>query len=385
MLRTNTGTKKAGFFLGCGFLLTMAGCATVADKSKLIELMWPEPPLTPRIKFVRTLASERDLGRQQTFTELLLDAVAGKKPQVGHLSEPVGIAVSDDGQRIYVSDYGQGLVYRFDLERNKVTLLGNDRPLVRPFGVALDADENLYVVEQGTKRIAVFDRSGKVAKVFSDPSLERPTGIAIDRGRGRIYVADPASKDSPEHTVKVFDLNGILVGKVGKNKGGCEGCLYFPTYLTVNREGKLYVTNTMNARVDLFDPDGKFLRRFGERGTDFGMFDRPKGVALDTFGNLYVVDSGWSNVQIFNEKGDILLFFGGRGTYPGLLKNPGGIAIDAKNRIYVTDHLNYRVSVYELVNTAAGDNFVEMPSAVKKGGETALKSVGSALVQKENP
>ena len=63
------------------------------------------------------------------------------------------------------------------------------------------------------------------------------------------------------------------------------------------------------------------------------MFDKPKGVALDSFGNLYVVDSGWSNVQIFNEKGDVLLFFGGRGAYPGLLKNPSGIAIDAKNRI----------------------------------------------------
>lgn len=374
--------KNKGIVL-CGLLIALAGCATaVTDRLKLIELMWPEPPLAPRIKFTRTLASERDLGRTPTFSELVLDAVAGKKPPVGHLAEPTDIAVSDNGQRVYVSDYGQGLVYRFDLAHKKVTLLGNDRPLVRPFGLALDAAENLYVAEQGTKQITVFDPSGKVVKVISDPSLERPTDIAIDRDRGRIYVADPAYKESPEHTVKVFDLNGALIGKVGNGKGECKGCLYFPTYLTVNREGRLYVTNTMNARVDLFDPDGKFLRRFGERGTSFGMFDRPKGVALDSFGNLYVVDSGWSNVQIFNEKGDVLLFFGGRGSYPGLLKNPSGIAIDAKNRIYVADYLNYRVSVYELVNTAAGDSFVELPSAAKKGGEATPKGVGTALTKK---
>ncbi len=346
--------------------LLLTGCATaVTDKPKLIELMWPEPPLAPRIKFVRTLASELDLGRTPTFREILLETITGKKPDVGHLAEPIDIAVSDDGQRVYVSDFGQGVVYRFDLEKKELTLLGQDRPFARPFGVALDGAENLYVVEQDAKRIRVLDRAGKVVKTFSDPSIERPTDIAIDRVRGRIYVADPARKQSTEHTVKIFDLDGKLLGKIGNGKGECEGCLYFPTYLTVDREGKLYITSTMNGWIDVFNPEGKFLRRFSERGSSFGMFDRPKGVALDSFGNLYVVDSGWSNVQIFNSKGEVLLFFGGRGSYPGLLKNPGGIAIDGRNRVYVTDYLNYRVAIYELLNTTAEDSFAQLPPAGK--------------------
>lgn len=365
MLARRLTRGKAGWVAIGGLLVAVAGCATVSEKPKLIEMMWPEPPAKPRIKFVRSLASDEDLGRTRTFAELLMEAVAGKKPAAGHLTEPMDIAVSDDAHRVYVSDYGQGLVYRFDLERKEVTLLGKDRPFARPFGVALDSAENLYVVEQGARRIRVLDRAGRGVKNFSDPSLVRPTGIAIDRERGRLYVADPARKESREHTVKVFDLTGTLVGKVGREKGACEGCLHFPTYVAVDREGRLYVTNTMNATVDVFGPDGKYLRRFGERGTAFGMFDRPKGVALDSFGNLYVADSAWSNVQIFNPKGEVLLFFGGRGAYPGLLKNPGGIAIDAKNRIYVTDYLNYRVSVYELVNTTAGDAFLRLPSAEK--------------------
>jgi DNA-binding beta-propeller fold protein YncE len=373
---------KTGWIAIGVLLVALAGCATVPEKPKLIELMWPEPPLTPRIKFARTLASDRDLGHAPSFTDLLLETVAGEKPLAGHLAEPMDIAVSDDGQRVYVSDHGQGLVYRFDLEKKELTLLGKDRPFDRPFGVALDSAENLYVVEQAAKRITVLDRAGKVVKTLLDPSLDRPTDIAIDRERGRIYVADPARKESAEHTVKVFNLDGKLLEKVGKGKGKCEGCLYFPTYVTVDREGRLYVTNTMNARVDVFGPDGRYLRRFGERGTDFGMFDRPKGVALDSFGNLYVVDSGWSNVQIFNGKGDVLLFFGGRGAYPGLLKNPSGIAIDGKNRIYVADYLNYRVSVYELVNTTAEDAFLALPTAGKEGGEATPKTVGTGMPQK---
>jgi DNA-binding beta-propeller fold protein YncE len=381
MLRHLTRESVRCLLVG-GLLAVLAGCATVADKPKLIELMWPEPPLTPRIKFVQTLASERDLGRTPTFSELFLEVVTGKKPAVGHLAEPMDIAVSDDGQRVYVSDYTQGQVYRFDLERQEFKLLANERLFSRPFGLALDAQENLYVVEQGAKRVRVLDRSGKELRSFSHPSLERPTDIAIDRERGRIYIADPARKESTEHSVKVFDLNGELASKVGRGKGQCEGCLYFPTYVAVDREGKLYVTNTMNAKVDVFGPDGKFIRKFGERGNGFGMFDRPKGVALDSFGNIYVVDSGWSNVQIFNPKGEVLLFFGGRGSYPGLLKNPGGIAIDTKNRIYVGDFLNYRVSIYDLVNTTAEDSFVQLPPVAKKGGETTSRSVGTALIQK---
>ena len=130
--------------------------------------------------------------------------------------------------------------------------------------------------------------------------------------------------------------------------------------------------NTLNARIDVFDSEGKYLKRIGERGNSYGMFDKPKGVALDTFDNVYVVDSGWSNVQIFNQNGEVLLFFAGRGSNPGLLANPTGIAIDKQNRIYVADFLNYRVAVYQLVNvTADGSRIIEparqnSPPAVRK-------------------
>jgi hypothetical protein len=106
------------------------------------------------------------------------------------------------------------------------------------------------------------------------------------------------------------------------------------------------------------------------------MFERPKGVAFDSFGNLYVVDSAWSNVQIFNSRGEVLLYFGARGAIPGMLFNPTAIVIDQRNRIYVADYLNHRVNVYQLVNTRAEDSFLETIGSTENVDVTGLQAGG---------
>jgi DNA-binding beta-propeller fold protein YncE len=381
------GGGKVGRLALGGLLVFLAGCATVRDDPKLLKLVWPEAPLAPRIEFVQNVGSERDLGRNSSTGENFMELLTGRKPPIWHLAEPMGLAVSDDGSRLYVTDFGQLAVYVFDFQTRKVTIWGEDKPFKRPLGVALDAQENVYVVEQDAKGITVLTRTGQPVRFITDPSIERPTAIAIDRKHGLIYLADTSRTASENHYVKVFDLKtGKFLRNVGGGKGGKEGQLHFPTYLAVDAQGNLYVADTLNARVSVFSPDGKFLRKVGERGTAFGMFDKPKGVALDTFGNIYVVDSGWSNVQIFNQKGEVLLYFGGRGGYPGLLRNPTGLAIDKRNRIYVADFLNQRVAIYQLLNTRAEDSFVSVPPA-DKGGEIASQSKASGAPgsRQQNP
>jgi DNA-binding beta-propeller fold protein YncE len=379
MRRNNPGARQPDraivAAIAAGSLVILAGCATQRPPEQ-VRLVWPAPPLTTRIEFVRSIVSDEDLGRDTTFNQKLVNFLAGgEKPTPNRIAEPMGLAVSDDGSRLYVSDYGQHAVFVFDLAQKTFVKIGKDAPLAQPVGVALDADENLYVVEQAKKGIAVFDRKGERIRFITDPSIEKPTGIAIDRARGKIYLADTAHTKSTTHNVKIFDTEGKFVGTVGRGKGGGPGQFMFPTYVTVDAQGNLYVTDTLNSRVQLFDPAGNYVKNFGERGNSWGMFDKPKGVALDGFGNVYVVDSGWSNVQIFNPKGQVLLFFGGRGPIPGMLKNPTAIAIDKQNRIYVADYLNHRVEVYQLVNTSAADSFLD-PTGKTKGAES--KAEGAA-------
>jgi DNA-binding beta-propeller fold protein YncE len=359
---------------GMALAFTASGAPKKKSKNqpKAIELMWPEPPLTPRIKIVNILASEADLGRKLTFGESLNKFLTGQKPLVARIYQPRALAVSDDSKRIYASDFGSSAIFIFDLETRKVRTFRSERP----FGIALDDNENLYVAEEEAKRVVAFDRAGNKIRTITNQKLIRPTGVAIDRVRKRLYVADPAMKASPEHTVKVFDLEGKFLGSIGNGRGTCQGCLYFPTYVAVDKAGNVYVSSTLNSVVEVFDAQGKYLKSIGGRGTNFGMFDKPKGVAIDSFGNIHVVDSGWSNVQIFNQKGEVLLYYGGRGDYPGLMRNPTGIAIDKDNKIYVADYLNYRVSVYQLVNTKAEDSLLTLASLTDKQRDTAGNQKG---------
>lgn len=353
-------------------LMLAAGCSAAVgggDPSSGVlefqQMVWPEPPLDPRIRFLTSLSDEKGMGREPTFGENLNTFLTGRPMRELRVMQPMDIEVSDDGKRVYVSDFTLRRIFVFDLDAQSMkTVGGDDRQWAYPFGLALDGEERLYVVEQETRTISVVDREGKVVNSFTDPSLERPTDIEVDRERGLIYVVDGSHQKSAAHFVKVFDSGGQFLRDIGGGKGSGDGDLMFPTYLTVAPSGDIYVTDTVNSRVSVFGPDGEFRHKIGRRGDRFGMFDKPKGVALDSFGNIYVVDSGWSNVQIFNQRGEVLLFFGGRGAFPGLMRNPTGIAIDAQNKIYVGDYLNNRIDVYELVNTSAEDSYGESLSVV---------------------
>ncbi len=353
-----------------GLFLLLAGCA-VTEKPQYGELVWPGPPLAPRIKFVGLLQNEDDL--PNAGGSRFADALLGAKKRLS-LQQPMGVVQSRDGKRLYVTDYAKPAVFVFDFEQSRVSLLGSEaQEFKSPLGVAVDDKDSVYVVDSAAQLIRVFDSSGKFVRDITNDRLERPTGIAVDPLRRRLYVADASRLRSKNHVVHIFDFDGSYLKALGE-VGPKEGQFAFPSYVAVDGAGNLYVADTLNARVQLFDPDGRYLKTFGERGDSFGMFDKPKGIATDVFGNVYVADSSWSVVQIFNQKAQALLFFGGRGKNPGFLSNPTGIAIGRENRIYVADAFNNRVAIYQLINTKAEDSFLTVPADSRKGGEPATNN-----------
>jgi len=332
----------------------LSGCASAPPPKEEPKLVWPAPPLPPRIEFVRSITSEDDLKADTTFSAAMVTFLAGEQMPEGRIASPAGIAISDDTQRLYVADPLQHKVFVFDFAKKELRKI----EVGYPTGVALDDQENVYVVSGVAKGVTVFDRTGKQLREINDGTMARPNGIAVDSKHDRVYVVDTGNAGAPEQNVKIFDRSGKRIGSIGGASGGDFGQFSYPTYVTVDGGGNVFVADTLNARIQKFDQEGKFVTAIGRAGSNWGEFDKPKGVALDTFGNVYVVDTGWSNVQIFNPKGEILLFFGGRGPIPGMMKNPLAVAIDKNNRIYVGDYLNHRIGVYQLVNTKAEDSFV---------------------------
>lgn len=330
-------------------LALATGCAT----ARRPVAAWPAPPATERIRLVRTLSGGDDLasGAARFWRKLArLDAPA-------RLYHPLGVAVSPQGDLVVVTDQGLNQVLIFDLAASKVRAITRDALGEAPGGVAIDGD-TVWVTVPALKVALAYGRDGSPRRSLDLADCERPLGLAVDAARGLLYVSDVSSPQGDGHAIHVHALDtGEHKARFGK-KGAGEGELFFPTFLALSPGGGLYVADTMNARVVEFAADGSFVRQFGERGDRFGQFDKPKGVAVDSFGNLYVVDGFFAAVQIFNREAKLLLFFGGPGDSPGFLANPAGIAIDGRNRIYVANGLNYRIDVYELVNTSAQDSQV---------------------------
>jgi len=218
--------------------LLLGGCAT-APVEQTERLMWPAPPLTTRIEFIRSIASQRDLTEDTTFSQKIIGWLSGVEPPPQHIVEPMGLVTSDDGQRIYVSNYNRQAVLVFDFAQQTFRQIES---LLQPVGLALDAEEQLYVVEQAKRQITVFDREGQQVRSISHADIERPTGIAIDRARGRIYLADTGRSDVRSdthqgHSVKIFNMGGELIGRIGQEKGEQPGQFMYPTYLAVDQAG----------------------------------------------------------------------------------------------------------------------------------------------------
>lgn len=319
--------------------LALAGCAPAPKKQDTSDLVWPAPPEDPRIRFLAEYSSADDLKKKDFKSSLLGDLGGGPA-----LQKPYGVAATDDGQRIYVTDTKLRTLMVFDLKKGELHEFKTDARggLVSPIEVRLDSANRVYVTDSVHAKLNVYDPDGTtVLSLGQEQGMKRPTGLAVDEAHDRIYVSD-----TTQHRVLVYDLEGNFIREIGK-RGPGPGQFNYPVNLAVDEQGNLYVVDTGNFRVQAFDPSGAYKQKFGKLGDKFGSFARPKGIALDSEGHIYVVDAAFNNFQIFEKDGTILLFVGGAGKDPGRFWIPTGIYIDGEDRIYVVDSVNARVQVFQ--------------------------------------
>ncbi|MBI5328557.1 MAG: 6-bladed beta-propeller [Deltaproteobacteria bacterium] len=317
--------------------IILFGCAPT---KKLPEIIWPLPPDPPKIRFDKSFSGAKEFYGGSLAGEILL----GEDPS-GVFSKPNGLH-TDKADRVYVSDTGSGLVQIFDPKADHPMILeaGGRSPFTKPIGIATDNKGNIYVSDSGGDIVYIFGADLQFISVIGHGGevFKQPTGLAVDNERKRLYIVD-----THKHQVTAFDIDTLkplfTIGKRGRD----DGEFNFPSFIVLDKKGNLYIVDTMNGRVQVFDPDGRFLRKWGRLGDGPGMFARPKGIAMDSEGHVYVVDSAFNNVQIFDQEGQILMAFGAFGEGRGGQILPAGIAIDSEDRIYVADQWNERINIFE--------------------------------------
>lgn len=369
----------AGYAVLVALLLaSLASPAGADDKKKhqqpaappvdISKLVWPAPPDVTRIRYVATVTSEDDVNPTPTKKKSSwMDKLAGVSlPQEEgkpRLQKPYGVAVDSKGI-IYVADGASGRIFVFDLEKKKVSIRGANQ-LSSPAGLAIDDTDRLFVADAAQHAVFIFRDDGTLEGAFGQGWLHRPSGLAIDNENRFLYVCDSA-----ENHVVVFDADTMKYLRVvgaPSDENALPGTFGNPTNVAVDSENNIYVSDTFNARVQVFDADGQFVRMWGKRGANPGNFMRPKGIAVDPDDHIYVVDSEFNNVQIFDTEGRILMFFGDRGETPGKFMLATGITVDKQNRVIVTEQWTGRTQIFQYVSEAEAKPEYEKQAQAKAG------------------
>ncbi|MGQ9513231.1 SMP-30/gluconolactonase/LRE family protein [Thermodesulfitimonas sp.] len=149
-----------------------------------------------------------------------------------------------------------------------------------------------------------------------------------------------------------MDLSGKEVGAIGRFGRSGGGEFYYPNGIAVSPDGRIFVADTNNCRVQIFDTQGKFLAMWtGDLAKHEGYFATPTGIAFDKKGNVYVADALSQRVTIFSKEGKMLPAVAKQVGAPeekDSLCCPTGVWIDSRQRLYVADYGNLRVVVYDL-------------------------------------
>lgn len=269
----------------------------------------------------------------------------------GEINKPRSVAV-DASDNLYVVDM-TGRVQKFSPEG--VCLSFWQMPQIekgKPKGMCRDRDGNIVVVEPHYSRVNYFTPDGKLVAQFgvhgtNIGELGMPRAAVVNK-KGEIYVCEYTLSERVQH----FTVHGAkclgAFGKLGDGPGEfsrAEG-------LGIDRQGNIYVADSCNHRIQVFTGDGKFLRTYGHAGSGPGELSYPYDIQVDPSGLQFVCEFGNSRIQIFDAHDKPVEILGGPGGAPGQFSNPWGMALDSKGNLYVADAMNNRVQKFLRKNTA---------------------------------
>lgn len=269
------------------------------------------------------------------------------------LRDPDGVAFDKAGN-IYVADTGRHRIDVFDGSgdfklsfgsakvKNKGSRLKKDQMLL-PLGVAVADNGDIYVTEQDKSRVSVWSSTGKYKRqIFTD----RPNKVYIIGGK--LYVTTPTS-------VQVMTLKGKILRKVG-TKGRGPGQFNYPNGLVVDKKGNMFVNDTQNTRMQIFNKKGRVVgvigappKNLNDSTRDFGL---PSGLAMDDQNRVYILDTFQHSIRVYTYDGEELGSYGTQGAEDGRFNYPAAIAYAGGDVFAVADKWNDRVQVIRVTPRA---------------------------------
>lgn len=294
-------------------------------------------------------------GRAQIYTQQVRFGSRGEGD--GQFRVIVDIALDAQGN-VYVADKYR--VQKFDNNGKFVRKFGGQgngdgqfRYLHGTGGVAVDPVAGyVYVSDWGNNRIHKFDRDGRFISTFGvsgkgNGQFKYPGPLATDRA-GNLYVLDAGNG-----RVQKFDRNGRFLLKFGRPGDGVyrygryvlhDGEFGKPSDIAVDPAGNVYVAEALINRVQQFSSSGKFLNNSGDQPQGYQELHGTIKIAFDSVGNGYLAQR---SVRISNRNGKLISQFSTANTSHKGPSGAAGIAVDAKGNVFVAYHDNDGTRVHK--------------------------------------
>ena len=344
-----------GALLALGLL---AGCATKPLKPKGYAF-FPAEPDEPRIQFLTSFGNESDLHEKGSFSDFVLGSSKVFRP----LWKPYGISARR-GQ-LCVADTQANNVAFIDIAAGRIRYLRPSGPgeIKSSLSAVVDAEENCYVSDGERGQVLVFNKAGNFHGAIGKTGDMKTAGLALVGDK--LYVCDLKNQ-----RVQAFDRKSRApIATYPANPAEDQGRLFGPTNVAVDKDGRVYVSDSRGFRVQVYNADGSHLRTIGGQGLAPGRFALPKGIGVDREGITYVVDAATAVVQMFDAEGRLLMFFGEPNTSgPGGLYLPAGLCVDYENVEYYKKYVapGHQIEYLIFVVSQVGDQKVGVYGYLKK-------------------
>ncbi len=280
----------------------------------------------------------------------------------GQFSGIAGL-MTDESGRVYVADSGNVRVQVFKVLGPLKSVLPKMTavPLLLDFEATIDTVEGITDIFSlpGKGLFSVSDKKSRV-DVWSSVNqtigsegagagqFSKPTAVYVTLDN-RMYVADTGN-----HRIQIFNPDRTLSYEFGRN-GNKPGQFNFPQGIVVNSKGMIYVADTLNQRIQVFNQDGIYLKTFGQSDTEvvdkslknYQTLNLPKVLALDSKDQLYVVDADLTRIKVFDESGSCLAPIGGQESAGGSFSKIVDIAFDQNDNLYVADFGDAQVKIFD--------------------------------------
>lgn len=324
---------------------TLCGCANTGAASRL-TFSWysarsdaqQSPTKAARLTGPRVLAlGNLRCGQAPSETrQALAEFFLGERIEVGPgLVKPGVIAWHQDALLIF--DAGLGALIRWSPSARELQrVLPSDEPL-RAAGIASCDNGDFLVAIPSGSAVCRYDGNGRLVRRYSLPTDFRPMGVA--QIGGEVWVTNAA-----RHRIDVFDsANGSPLRTIGQ-RGRGPGEFNLPLGIAPLPKkhplagGGAVVVDSFNARVQVLDSTGRWVRDLGGPGDVTGRFGRPIGTAVGPDGAIFVLDAASQRVHAFDGRGNVLLAFGRQATDSHSLLLPGGLCIARATNRFATGH-----------------------------------------------